>query len=438
MTYDISTDARDPARARGGGARGTKWDVAIVGAGLAGLVCAHDLQRAGVSCTVLEASDGVGGRVRTDVESGYLLDRGFQILLTAYPQISSRIDVPALALGRFDPGAAVYTARGTHVLADPRRRPAALWSTLTAPIASAPDRLRTLRLVADVLRHDVPTLLRRPDASTSQRLARAGFSSGFIESFWRPLFAGIQLDPELEVSSRRFETVLRMLVTGATGLPRLGIGAVPAQIAAELAPGTVRTGCAASAVAPGRVRVADGEEVRARAIVVATDGPAAHRLLPAAVRDPGSRPVACCWFAAAAPPRRGRLLMLDGEGTGPALNVVVISEVQPSYAPPGRALIAAAVPGPAALEPKLSARVREQLARWFGAATRDFELLRTDVIAHGQPDPRPPLSPRRRVELGDGLFVCGDHRDTASVQGAMFSGERTAAAVLRRLSTARA
>ena len=97
----------------------------------------------------------------------------------------------------------------------------------------------------------------------------------------------------------------------------------------------------------------------------------------------------------------------------------------------GRALIAAAVPGPGALRPNLSERVREQLARWLGASTSDLTHLRTDVIPHGLPDQAPPLNPRRRVDLGDGLFVCGDHRDTASIQGAMFSGERTAAAVLR-------
>ena len=125
--------------------------------------------------------------------------------------------------------------------------------------------------------------------------------------------------------------------------------------------------------------------------------------------------------------------MLEGAGLGPALNVVVMSEVQPSYAPAGRSLVAAAVPGPSALEPGLDDRVRRQLAGWFGSTTADWTHLRTDVIPHGQPLQRPPLNPRQAVTLGQGLFVCGDHRDTASIQGAMFSGERTAAAVLRRL-----
>ncbi|MFZ0088999.1 MAG: NAD(P)/FAD-dependent oxidoreductase [Solirubrobacteraceae bacterium] len=408
-------------------------DVAIVGAGAAGLVCAQDLTRAGVECTVYEASDQPGGRVRTDSIDGFLLDRGFQILLTAYPQVHKRIDIEALGLGHFAPGAVVRTATGMHRVSDPRRRPWDLPRTLLSPIGSLADKLRAARLVLNVRAGPARALLHRPDMSTARRLAEAGLSDAFVSAFWRPLFAGIQLDPELEVSSRRFDIILRMLVVGATGLPQRGIGTVPARLAAALPDDCVRVGSMVAAVAPGAVALQSGERISARAVVVATDGPSAHRLLGDRVPDPGSRPAACCWFAAAAVPLPGPFLILDGEGTGPALNVVVMSEVQPSYAPSGRALIAAAVPGPPALGPNLAGRVHEQLARWFGASTGDLEHLRTDVIDHGQPSQTPPLDPRRRVDLGDGLFVCGDHRDTASLQGAMFSGERTAAAVLRRL-----
>jgi phytoene dehydrogenase-like protein len=406
--------------------------VAIVGAGLAGLVCAADLTRAGVPCTVLEASDGIGGRVRTDEVDGHLLDRGFQILLTAYPQVASRLDLEALDLARFAPGARVRVGERFHTLADPLRRPGSIPGTLRAPVASPADVARLVRLLVDVNRTSVPDLLRRPESSTAARLARAGFSAQMVARFWQPLFAGIQLDPDLEVSSRRFEVILRMLARGATGVPRRGMGAIPDQLAAPLPPGTVRLGARVATVAPGRVVLADGEEVRARAVVVAADGPTAHRLLGTAVADPGSRAAACVWFGAPRPPLEGPWLVL-GDGAGPVRNLAVMSEVAPSYAPPGRALVAAAVPGPAALGPGLEAAAREQLARWFGATTGDWEHLRTDVIPHGQPAQAPPLHPRRRVALGEGLFVCGDHRDTASIQGAMFSGERTARAVLDHL-----
>jgi phytoene dehydrogenase-like protein len=411
-------------------------DVVIVGAGMAGLVCAEDLTRAGVECLVLEASDGIGGRVRSDLVDGFRLDRGFQILLLAYPQVQQRLDLDRLGLGRFAPGAIVRDEAGLHRLSDPRRVPRDLLRTVATPIASLPDKLRAAQLILDVCTHSPKALLHRPDRSTAQRLHAAGISPEFVTKFWRPLFAGIQLDPELEVSARRFELILRMIATGDTALPRDGLGAVPAQIAQRIPDGAIRTGAKVAEVAPGHVTLADGERIDARAIIVATEGPAAHQLLGERVPDPGSRSAACCWFAMPAPPLRRPYLILDGEGTGPALNVVVMSEVQPAYAPAGRALIAAAVPGPDALSPMLEERVRIQLARWFDCARENLAPLRTDVIAHGQPLQSPPLHPRQRVDLGDGIFVCGDHRDTASLQGAMFSGERTARAVRTHLAGA--
>ena len=181
------------------------------------------------------------------------------------------------------------------------------------------------------------------------------------------------------------------------------------------------------------VVLSDGERINARCVVIATDGPTAHDLLGARVPDPGSRAAACCWFSAPSAPIAGPVLILDGDASGPAKNVAVMSEVAPSSATTSQALVAAAIPGPEALDPGLTGRVREQLARWFGSVTTDWEHLRTDVIPHGQPSQNPPLHPKRAVALGDGMFVCGDHRDTASIQGAMFSGGRTATAVLEHL-----
>ena len=164
-------------------------DVAIVGAGLAGLTCAQDLTGAGLQCTVLEASDGVGGRVRTDAVDGFLLDRGFQILLSAYPQVRKRLDTAALGVGHFEPGAVVRTADGMHAISDPLRRPLKLGSTLRSSVGSFSDKVRTAKLVLDVRTHPVGELLRRPDMSTADRLARAGLSSEYVSEFWA-LFRG--------------------------------------------------------------------------------------------------------------------------------------------------------------------------------------------------------------------------------------------------------
>ena len=409
-------------------------DVVVVGAGMAGLTCALDLVRAGVECVVVDGSDGVGGRVRTDAVDGFLLDRGFQILLCAYPEVQKRLDLPGLDLRSFARGAVGHLDDGVHHLSDPLRRPSQLPSTLAAPVGTFGDKIRLARLVlADRIR-PVGAILRGPDVSTRKHLEDLGFSPRMVRSFWLPLFAGIQLDPDLEVSSRRFDLILRMLAIGPTAVPAGGMGTVSRQLASGLPDGTVRLGSRVERLEGTAVVLEDGEVLAARAVVVATDGPEAHRLLGPTVADPGSSAVGCCWFSTSAAPLRGTTLALEGTGGGPVRNLAVLSEVAPSYAPPDRCLVAAAVPGSEALAPGLVGRVTEQLARWFGTATDDWELLRTDVIPHGQPRQVPPFDPRRRVDLGGGRFVCGDHRDTASLQGAMFSGGRTASAAVRYLA----
>jgi phytoene dehydrogenase-like protein len=411
-------------------------DVVIVGAGLAGLVAARTLVAAGLDVVVLEASDGVGGRVRTDVIDGYRLDRGFQILLTAYPELERWLDLEALALSPFEPGAEVRVGGRFHRVGDPRRRPTEVLSTLRAPIGTLSDKVRVLALVASVLRGDPADLLRRPDRSTLQRLDDAGFGPAIVERFFRPLFSGIQLDPELEVSSRRFEIILRMLAVGAAAVPAAGMGAIPAQLAARLPSVTVRLNAAVERLDGTNAVLADGTLVRARAVVVATEGPVAARLT--GLPDPGSRPVAAVWFAAPTSPVERPVLLLDGDRSGPAANVVAMSRVAATYAPPGRGLVVAAVPGRAALDGDLVADTTAQMSVWFGAPVRSWEVLRVDVIEHGQPDQRPPLNARRAVALGGGRYVCGDHRDTASIQGAMFSGRRTAERLLRDIGHSRA
>jgi phytoene dehydrogenase-like protein len=410
-------------------------DVCIVGAGLAGLACARALTFRGVQCVVLEASDGVGGRVRTDHLDGFRLDRGFQVALTAYPELHHQLDVAKLALRRFEPGALVRVGGRFHRIADPLRAPRHLLSTLFAPIGTPLDRWRLLRLLADVRRRTPADLLRRPeppeaDRSTLEELDARGFSDGMIDEFFVPLFAGIQLDPHLEVSSRRFAVILRMLAEGDAAVPAAGMGAIPAQLAADLPDGVVRLGTRVVELDGTTAVVEGGPRVTGRALVVATEGPVAAALL--GLDDPGSRPAACVYFAAARPPRPEPVIMLDADRSGPASAVAIMSNVAPGYAPPGRSLIAAEVVGSVDRE-GLTADARAQLRGWFGAEVDGWDHLRTYRIRHGHPDQRPGFSARRSVRLGGGRFVCGDHRDTPAIQGALFSGKRAAAAVLAEL-----
>ena len=399
-------------------------DTVIVGAGVAGLSCARRLHASGQNVTVVEASDAVGGRVRTDHVDGYRLDRGFQVLLTAYPEVQRSLNLDALDLHMFTPGALVWIDDTGYEIGDPFRDRGALIETITSRVLPMPDKLRILRLRAKVRRGQARRLFGKPEQTTRDRLTSLGFSPRAVARFFGPLFGGIQLDRELETSSRMFDIIFRCLSEGDTGVPALGIGAVSKQLANGLGE-AIYLETAASEVSATQVRTGDGI-ISADNVVVATDGPSASKLL--GIPNPGSQPVSCVWFSADIPPVTSRAIVLDGTNTGPVLNLAVMTNVAPSYAPAGRHLIAAACPG--VLSANLEAEARIQLGQWFGNAVEDWTTLRVDNIEHGQPVQTPPLKPRQSVRLPDGRWVCGDHRDTGSLQGAMFSGRRTAEAIL--------
>jgi phytoene dehydrogenase-like protein len=407
----------------------------IVGAGLAGLSCAHHLLDHGVNATVLEAADGVGGRVRTDVVDGFLLDRGFQMLLTAAPEARGLLDYRGLELHPFEPAALIRLDGRFVRVTDPFRQPLAAPSALLAPVGSTGDKLRLARLRRRALREDLPTMLARPEAPTGGALAWYGFSPTMVERLFRPLFAGVLMDPRLETSSRMFELALRMLAMGQAAIPSRGMAAIPEQLAAGLSAG-VHLRRAATKVERGKLTLAGGELLRPRAMVVATDGPSASWLLGERVLPlPGSMPATCLYFATEHPPLDEPILVLNGEGSGPVSHCCVPSAVSPTYAPPGGNLVSVSVLGQAEPGEELERAVIEQLADWFGSGVLAWDLLATYRIEHAQPaQPVGALDPPERpVRLEPGLYLCGDHRDNASIDGALASGRRAAAAVLEDL-----
>lgn len=407
-------------------------DVVIVGAGLAGLSCARHIARAGRNVVVLESSDGVGGRVRTDSFEGFLLDRGFQVLLTAYPEVKAEVDLVKLDMRYFDPGALVRVGNKNHVVGDPLRQPTTLLPTTFAPIGNVLDKARIALLRYRVQKMSAQQILASDDVSTVDALREAGFSQRIIDTFFRPLVGGIQLDPQLATSRRMFDLIFRSLGQGEAGVPAYGMGQLSEQLASTLTPGTIRLNSQAVSISPGAVTLSSGDIVRARAVVVAAEGPVAAELTGIPLMK--SRPVSCVYFAAPEAPTQKNLIALDGGGNGPVLNMAVMSNIAPAYAPPGQHLIAAACPGVTEAEnPQLVSDVTTQLRNWWGPSVDNWRHLRTYNIAHGQPDQCPPFSPKKPTALGEGMFVCGDHRDTGSSQGAMYSGRRCAAAVLEHI-----
>jgi phytoene dehydrogenase-like protein len=409
--------------------------VLIIGAGLAGLCCARVLYQAHIPFMILEASGGVGGRVRTDQVEGFLLDRGFQVLQTAYPEARQVLDYPALKLKPFYPGALVFFDGRLHRVGDPLRQPRHLFSTIFSPIGTLLDKLRVARLRWQVSQGSINDLFRRPESSTIAALNAQGFSESMIERFFRPFFSGVFFDRELAASSRMFEFVFRMLAEGDTALPAGGIGAIPAQLAAALPAGSIRTYSPVAKVGKGKVVLASGEEIPARAVVLATDGSETARLLGEA-KDFSTVDCTCLYFVAPKPPVTEPILILEGENTGPVTNLAVDSNVAPSYAPPGASLIQATVVGNIEItDLDLEAKSREQLTRWFGPEVSDWRLLRIYRIKKALPDQIPPTPDplNQPVRENPWLFVCGEYQSLSSIHWAMVSGRRAGEAVIREL-----
>jgi phytoene dehydrogenase-like protein len=402
--------------------------VVIVGAGLAGLTCALELERAGVGCTIIERDGRVGGRVQTDVVDGFRLDRGFQVLLTAYPETRRLLDADALQLRPFFPGAVIVRGGRRRTLADPWRRPLAGIAGATTGAVSIADGLRMARLRSRVRGRDPRDLADRPERTTLDRLRAEGFSERIIDSFFRPFFGGVFLDTELRTSERQLEFVFEMFSAGDIAVPARGMGEITRQLSGRLARSEQRTGVTVEAVEAEAVRLAGGERLAADSVVVATDAATASRLVDE-IAPIEWRGVTCLYFAAEEPPLTGPKLVLDGDGGGPVNNLVVMSEVAPETAPLNRALISVTVVGTPSHD-TLETDVRRQLESWFGQEVGRWEHLRTYVIEHALPDQRPPRPSSRSPRLASGVYVCGDHCRDGSINGAMASGRDAARALI--------
>ncbi len=376
---------------------------------------------------VVERSDRVGGRVATDRRDGFLLDRGFQVLLTSYPEVQDRLDLDALELRAFRSGSAVRLPDRTCLIADPYREPWTAVRALFTPLLSLPDALRAHGLRRRLLGSG-PF-----EGRASDLLADSGISEGLLASFFRPFFQGVTLDAELGVPADYFAFLFRMFAHGEATLPRDGMAAVPQQLARRLPEGSVRLQTGARAVGRDHVVLDDGTRLDASGVVVATEGPAAARLTEAPAPS-GHRSTTCVYFAVrGAPPFAPKVLLLNGTGAGRTLHMSVPSVVQPSYAPDGHHLVSVTTLGDA--DEHVVEAVRADLRAWFGNAADDWTHLHTSAVPYALPELDPDEAVMERqgaVSLASGVVVCGAHLATPSIQGAMSAGRSAAELVLTR------
>lgn len=434
----------------------SKTGVIIVGAGLAGLAAATRLSSESIPFLLLEAADAVGGRVRTDEVDGFLLDRGFQIFITAYPEAQKLLDYKALDLQKFYSGALVYYGGRFHTVANPLRHFVDSLKSLTNPIGTLSDKLLVASAIFRVLSRSDEVILTEDEVSTIDLLGRLGFSNSIIDRFFRSFFGGIFFDRKLETTSRLFDFILKCLALGDNALPAKGISAIPEQLAAKLPSDVIMLNSKVVSIEFSEsnesnspiVILQNGDVLKSEiGVIVAVEQPEATKLLAGTVADKlieekPARSTVCLYFSAdpSQIPVQDPVLILNGSGKGIMNNMFFATNVAPSYGPKGKALVSVSLIG--LFEDRsnddLTAEVVSELSSWYGESTvRSWRHLKTYKIRFAQPNQMPPTDLMKDPRAGPGLYLCGDYQTSATFDGALVSGRKAVEALLRDRSLTR-
>jgi phytoene dehydrogenase-like protein len=408
----------------------TSYPIVIIGGGLAGLTCARYLHQAGAAPIVLEASDAVGGRVRTDLLDGFRLDRGFQILLTAYPEARRLLHYEALNLQAFRSGAMIRQNEGFTEMTNPMKEPLTVFKTLTAPVGTLGDKLRLVELMMEV--NNVARagdFFRDEDTSTRDYLQKYGWSAEMIATFFKPFFGGVFLENDLMTSSNFFRFVFKQFYNGDAVLPARGMQAIPEQLAAGLPAETVRLNSPVAALEGQTIRLQNGDSIRAGTVVLATDAATADRLLGSS-KNREYNVTTCTYFAANRSPLAKKMLILNPNRLSVVHHLSIPSDIAPGYAPDGQSLISVSTQGlDLADEKKLAADIRLELGEWFGEEVQQWRHLRTYHLPHALVRYEAGGT-SEALQLAPHLYHCGDYTAYPSLNAAMQTGREVAEMIL--------
>ncbi|KAL8061037.1 hypothetical protein ABFX02_02G062900 [Erythranthe guttata] len=445
-SQQISLDTSTPNKTLSSSQPPNKTGVIVVGAGLAGLAAATRLQAENIPFLLVEASDAVGGRVRTDFVDGFTLDRGFQIFITAYPEARELLDYDALDLQRFYSGAKVFYGGRFHTVADPLRHFSDAVLSLANPIGTVVDKLLIGLSRIRVLSRSDYNLLTADEVKTIDLLRKTGFSDSVLDRFFRPFFGGVFFDRELETTSRLFDFVFKCLALGDNTLPKNGISAIPEQLAGKLNPSSIILNSRVASVDCDSdegivVNLSSGELLRSDlGVILAIEEFEAANILAGKI-DTGRvkepvRSTVCLYFSVDADkvPVKDPALFLNGSGRGIVNNMFFATNVAPSYAPPGKGLVSVSLIGSYEGIPdeELVKRVVEELSGWFGSeAVGWWRYMRMYRVGFAQPNQCPPTNLMKDPKLKEGLYICGDYVTSATFDGALVSGKRAVEALLK-------
>ena len=409
----------------------TKIDTLIIGAGLAGLTAARVLKLAGRKVKIIEASDGPGGRVRTDEVNGFLLDRGFQVFLTAYPEAKHFLDYKALDLKPFSPGSIILTNSGIDEIGDPLREASYLIRTLKSPVGTLSDKFRLLLLRLKLAGISIDEIFSKKETTTLEYLSAVGFGKKIISDFFAPFMSGIYLEQNLDTSSRMFEFVFKMFSESDTAIPAKGMGMIPRQLASDLSVEELILNERAISIDGNKVQTASGNVFEASTILIATTAdcipvPFQRRLIK-------KKSVTCMYFSADQAPYQKALIALNAIPNRLVNNLAVMSNISSCYAPEGKSLISVSLSGNEQFikQDELELKVKEELKIWFKECS-DWVPIKTYEIPYALPDNSHVINDilPSSIRINYSTFICGDHLLNGSINAAMKSGRIAAEAML--------
>ncbi len=400
-------------------------DVIIIGAGLSGLAAAIHLQNEGRKVFIIEASDRPGGRIKTDLHQGFRLDRGFQVLLTAYPEAQKILDYEALNLQKMLPGAHVLFDGGSFEVSDPFRRPSALFSTLFAPVGSLKDKLLTFMLKKNLQKLSIDEIFNQPERTSIEKIKEYGFSSKMINRFYAPFMSGIYLENKLQTSSRIFDFVMKMFSEGDAAIPALGMEEIPKQMASKLPEDCFLFNQKVADIIDNKVYTEDGKSYEASQILIATNAnELSQRFFPKQNNE--KQQVTNVYFEAPEAPIKKAIVVLNAsENRKWVTNLTVISNVSADYAPAGKVLISVSCNGSLDLEDeKIAENMKNELLSWFGETVLNWKMLKTYKIQYALPnqDSVSNVLNTSDIQVKESLFICGDHLLNGSINAALKTG----------------
>jgi phytoene dehydrogenase-like protein len=402
-----------------------KSKVLIIGAGISGLTAAIYLHKNGHEVQILESSDRVGGRIKTDSCNGFLLDHGFQVFLTEYPEAKKILNYDALDLKPFLPGAIVLYDGGRFEIADPFRRPSALFSTIFAPLGSLLDKWKTFTLKNHLVSQSIAKIFAQKEKSTETQLKQYGFSDKMIRLFYKPFFSGIFLENDLQTSNRMFDFVLKCFSQGNAVLPKNGMQEIPKQLAAQIPNECFQFNTKVMRIENNCAYDQNNKEFIADKIILATEATSKISNYSKNINSK-FQSVTNVYFETDIAPSKKPIVILNASTNKKWVNnLVVMNAVSSNYAPKGKHLISVSYNGLSPIsEQDLATKMQEEIAAWFPEATKNWKFLKSYTIKYALPNQNQVRNELQESDfkINENLFICGDHLLNGSINAAMKSG----------------